>query len=142
MNKFIERLNELLSERGLNYLDLAKETHLGESTVYSWTSGYNMPKIDKMIILSNYFKCSIEYLLGRTDFWEEVTPKACPPFNESLITILTSRGLKKTYLRNQKIISRGLAESIFDKNSSPCIENVIKIADHLKISVDELVGRV
>lgn len=142
MDKFLGRLKELLVEKGINYLELAKETNIGESTVYAWTSKYNMPKLNNMILLSNYFKCSIEYLIGRSEDNKELQPKVCPPFHERLINILKARGLKKTHLRNVKIISRGLAESIFERHSSPFMDNVIKIADYLKLSVDELVGRV
>ncbi|MBQ8615589.1 MAG: helix-turn-helix transcriptional regulator [Clostridia bacterium] len=141
MDKFLERLAEL-KDKEMTYEQLAIEVGISDSTMYSWTSRANMPKLDNMILLSNYFKCSIEYLIGRSEDNSELQPKECPPFHLRLISILDSRGLKKTHLRNKNIISRGLAESIFEHHSSPHMENVIKIADYLKLSVDELVGRV
>lgn len=141
MDKFLQRVNEL-KDKDMTYEELGRQIHINKSTIYSWTSKQNMPKLDNMIILSNYFKCSIEYLLGRIDNLEEIPPKECPPFHEKLLSVLESKGLKKTHLRNKNVISRGLAESIFDRHSIPCLDNVIKIADYLKISVDELVGRV
>ena len=95
-----------------------------------------------MLLLSNYFKCSIEYLIGRSEDNSILQPKNSLPFHEQLTNILNSRGLKTTHLRNKNIVSHGFAESIFKRHSSPCMDNVIKIADYLKISVDELVGRV
>lgn len=80
--------------------------------------------------------------MGLTKNNEELPPKDCPPFHEQLTKILNSKGLKETYLRNKKVISRGLSESIFNKHSIPQMENVIKITNELKISLDELVGRV
>ena len=142
MNKFLERLNELAQERKLTIEQLAHELNMSSSTLYTWTSRSSMPKLNIMILLSNYFRCSIEYLLGRTDNCDEIPPKDCPPFHERLLNILESQGLSKTHLRNKRVISRGLSESIFENHSSPFMENVIKIADYLNISVDELVGRI
>lgn len=142
MNKFIERLNEFAQERKLTIERLANELNMSSSTFYTWINRSSMPKLNIMILLSNYFRCSIDYLVGRTDNLEDLPPQDCPPFHEKLETILKSRGLNKTHLRNKKIISRGLSESIFELHSSPFMDNVIKIADYLKISVDELVGRI
>ena len=141
MDKFLKRLYELKTDN-ITFEELSIELGINKSTIYSWTSKSNMPKLNNIIAISNYFKCSIEYLLGRTDNLDELPAKDCPPFYIQLEKILTSKNLKKTHLRNKKVISRGLAESIFDKHASPCIENVVKIADYLNISVDELVGRV
>ncbi len=142
MDKFLERLEELINEKGITYEQLAINTGIGLSAVYAWTGKRNMPKLDKLFIISNYFKCSIEYLLGRTDDNTELPPKEYKPFDGQLLKILKSKGLKRSHLRNNLIISRGLDESIFINHSTPFIYNVIKIADYFKISVDELVGRV
>ncbi len=143
MNKFKNRLNELMKENNYNEKDIANLINYKNlSTIYTWTDGTYTPKLDNMLKLSNLFKCSIEYLIGRTDDYEEIPPKECPPFYERLINVLETQGLKKTHLRNKRIISRGLAESIFSRHSSPHMDNVIKIADYLKVSIDELVGRV
>lgn len=140
MDKFLERLDDL--RNGTTVEILANHLKMGSSTIFSWYSRKNMPNLNNMIVLSNYFKCSIEYLLGRTDNFDVIPPKECPPFHIRLENILKSKGLKKTYLRNKGVISAGFNDSIFNKHSSPYIDNVIKIADYLNMSVDELVGRV
>ena len=142
MNKFLERLKELIKENEISYEELAIQTNIGTPAMYAWSGNYNMPKLNNIILLSNYFKCSIEYLIGRSDDNSELPPKECLPFHIQLENILKQRKLNITHLRNSGVISAGLSESIFTLHSSPHMENVIKIADYLKISIDELVGRV
>ena len=143
MEIFIERLKELVyNDNNLTLEKLANEININSSTMSSWTSRYNMPKLDKMIDLSNYFKCSIEFLIGRSEDNSYVKPKDCPPFHIQLQKFLERKGLKINHLRNAGVISAGLNESIFKLHSIPFMDSVIKIADYFKISVDELVGRV
>ena len=68
----------------MTYEELATELDINKSTIYSWTSKHNMPKLNNIITISNYFKCSIEYLLGRTDNMEELPVKDCLPFHIQL----------------------------------------------------------
>ena len=143
MNTFQNRLNELLKEHNLNEKSLANLLKIKNlSTVYNWTGGNFTPKIDIIIDIANIFKCSTDFLLGLSDNNETIKPKICPPFYTQLELILKDKGLKIYNLRKDNIISAGLAESIFTKHSTPLTYNVIKIADYLKISIDELVGRV
>lgn len=143
MSTFQNRLNDLLKEHNLNEKLLAKLLNIKNlSTIYNWTSGNFTPKIDIIIDIANIFKCSTDFLLGLTDNNETIEPKTCPPFFSQLDSILKSKGLKVYNLRKDNIISAGLAESIFTKHSIPLTYNVIKIANYLRISIDELVGRV
>ena len=143
MNSFKNRLNELLKEHNLNEKLLAELLKIKNlSTIYNWTSGNFVPKINIVIEIANIFKCSTDFLLGLSDNNETIKPKSCPPFYSQLELILKDKGLKVYNLRKDNVISAGLAESIFVKHSIPLTYNVIKIAEYLKISIDELVGRV
>ena len=143
MNTFKNRLNELLKEHNLNEKLLAEMLSIKNlSTIYNWTSGNFTPKINVIVDIANIFKCSTDFLLGLSDNNETIKPKKCPPFHDQLNSILTRANLKVYNLRKDNIISAGLAESIFVKHSIPLTYNVIKIADYLKISIDELIGRV
>jgi len=62
---FAQRLKELRQEMGLTQAELAKEAGLRQSHISSWESGLRMPLPDGLLKLSNYFNCSIDYLLGR-----------------------------------------------------------------------------
>lgn len=45
---------------------VAKKLDISSGTVTNWKSG-TLPNTEALIKLSNYFNCSVDYLLGRTD---------------------------------------------------------------------------
>lgn len=67
MEKFIERLKELRSQKGLSQAQLAKETGLSQSAIAYWETGKRIPNAQAIIILSRYFEVSTDYLLGEED---------------------------------------------------------------------------
>lgn len=61
-------------------------------------------------------------------------------FIENLIQELKKRGIKKTELARQIQIPESTIRS-WEKGSQPTIDKVIKIADYLELSIDELCER-
>lgn len=64
---FLHRFNELLTQSGYTKYQVAKKCGIGQSAVSKWFHQNTLPNIKTLISLSDYFNCSIEYLLGRTD---------------------------------------------------------------------------
>ncbi|ALB44020.1 MULTISPECIES: helix-turn-helix domain-containing protein [Clostridium] len=67
MSKFPSRLKELREEKGLLGKDFAKIMNVEPATVTNWEKGNRFPKDDVLIKIADYFDCSTDYLLGRTD---------------------------------------------------------------------------
>ena len=67
MITFKDRLHELREEEGITKTELAKRTDLSESAIGRWESGTRTPTLDCLLALANYFNCSIDYLVGRTN---------------------------------------------------------------------------
>jgi len=67
MSKFPIRLKELREEKGLLSKDFAKIMSVEPATITNWEKGNRFPKDDVLIKIADYFDCSIDYLLGRTD---------------------------------------------------------------------------
>ena len=65
--KFAENLKRLREEKGLTMAELGKEIGKGTTTIADMESGARLPKIDTAKILANYFKVSVDYLLGETN---------------------------------------------------------------------------
>ena len=65
---FIQRLDQLMEEKGYNSTSLAIELCLDKSSISSWKNGYSMPSEENVIKLANLFNVSTEYLLGTTDY--------------------------------------------------------------------------
>ena len=64
---FKERLKELRTEKNLTQDKLAKLVGMSKMTISHWESGYCEPSIAQLIMLSNLFEVSVDYLVGKTD---------------------------------------------------------------------------
>lgn len=64
---FKERLKELRIEKNLTQDKLAKLVGMSKMTISHWESGYCEPSIAQLIILSDLFEVSVDYLIGKTD---------------------------------------------------------------------------
>ena len=66
-NKFSERLKELRTERDMSQMDLALATRISQSAIAKWELGKTEPTASALIILSEFFGESTDFLLGLTD---------------------------------------------------------------------------
>lgn len=63
---FSERLNQLMAERGITQKEISVITGASTSTVSTWSNGMNMPRMDKVERLADYFDLPISYFLEMT----------------------------------------------------------------------------
>lgn len=64
---FSERLRELRAEKDVTQIELAKKTGLSNGCIAMLEINKREPTGNTLIALSNFFECSIDYLLGRED---------------------------------------------------------------------------
>ncbi len=64
---FIKNLSILLEERNITQRELAEKIDVTEVTISRYLSGERSPRIEIVNKIANYFKVSVDYLLGRTD---------------------------------------------------------------------------
>lgn len=62
---FSQRFKELLDGKNLTRYKFRQEIHFAKQSVDDWYHGNRFPNIDNTIELAKYFKCSLDYLLGR-----------------------------------------------------------------------------
>ena len=63
---------KLCAEKGVTPYRVCKETGLTTSTISNWKAGRYTPKTDKLQKIADFFKVSIEYLMGNEK--KEETP--------------------------------------------------------------------
>ena len=136
-----KRLQELMDENDINKIKDYFEFN-STATIYDWINNKYLPNFTNMIKLADYFHVNLDYLLGLSQNMEEIVSKNIPPFHEHFKKVIKNNKSSQYKLLKSKIISRGHLNSWFNTGSLPSVENLVKIADFLKISVDELVGRV
>lgn len=64
---FSKRLHRLRLDRDLKCLEVAKGTVLSNTAILGYEDGSQIPKMDSLIKLADFFNVSIDYLVGRTD---------------------------------------------------------------------------
>ena len=67
MESFKNRLKELRDEAGISMQKLAESVGASNAAVCKWENGLAEPKVCYIIKLADFFNCTTDYLLGRTD---------------------------------------------------------------------------
>lgn len=63
---FSERLKSLRKEKGISQVELARELGLSQTAISEYERGVKEPGREVLIACAGYFRCSVDYLLGRT----------------------------------------------------------------------------
>ncbi len=66
-SNFHIRFQELVLENNVTYYKVSKACHFDNSSISTWLSKKYLPSLELLDILADYFKVSIDYLLGRSD---------------------------------------------------------------------------
>lgn len=66
-----EKLYQLRKKSGLSQEQLAEQLNVSRQAISKWESGSAFPESEKLIIISNYFGISVDYLL-KDDVEDEV----------------------------------------------------------------------
>lgn len=69
---FCNRLRSLRESKGLNMKQFAFELGIPYTTYYNYETGAREVSSDILILLSEYFNVSVDYLLGVTDIKEKI----------------------------------------------------------------------
>jgi transcriptional regulator with XRE-family HTH domain len=66
--KFADRLVDLMEEKGLNKTTLAAKVGINRCTLRNWILYGSHPQLDNLWKLSDFFGCSVGYLIGKEDY--------------------------------------------------------------------------
>lgn len=64
---FSEKLYKLRKKSGLSQEQLAEQLSVSRQAISKWESGQSVPESEKLIVISNYFNVSLDYLLKDDD---------------------------------------------------------------------------
>jgi len=137
---FSERISELKQEKEISSHDLATVVGVDRRTIDCWRSGDYQLQLNHAIKLADFFECSLEYLMGRSDDVTKYTFKPCPPFYSRFLAVLGERGITTYRLRKDSPIKGGHL-SKWKEGCNPLMVTLITVANYLDVSLDYLVGR-
>jgi len=146
LTKFAERLKALIAESEKKIADIAVDLGIAQQTLYSYRSGKTTAEYSSLIMLANYFKCSIDYIAGRTELDPEAEEKEtffreCPPFSVWLKEIFKKRKTSESRICKIVLISRSRFHGWLSGKNEPSLPNLIKLAEYFDCTLDFLVGR-
>ena len=62
-----EKLYTLRKKSGLSQEQLAEQLGVSRQAISKWESGQSVPESDKLVVISNHFKVSLDYLMKEDD---------------------------------------------------------------------------
>ena len=61
----MNRLKQLRIKKNIKQQDLAKALNITKQSVSNWENGKRLPNIEILILLADFYNCSLDYLVGR-----------------------------------------------------------------------------
>ena len=68
-----KNLKNLRTENGLTQKELGERLNIGQATIACYESGQREPHVVSLIAYADFFECSIDFLVGRSDDFGNVT---------------------------------------------------------------------
>ncbi len=145
IRSFSERFNELIIYAETTPKKMSADLNHNIHDIYHWKSGTArfMPSLKNIIMLADYFNCSIEFLLGIDD--ENTLPhpkKQLPDFGAHFKKVLKEKG--SNLYRLSLLAGCKNTSPYYDwinGKSTPRIDSLCKISKVLDCSIDYLLGR-
>ena len=141
LSKFSERLSELYEENNLDAVTLAEAIGVHRNTIHRYLAGSKAPTLKSALKLADYFNCSIEFLLGRTDSNNLHQYKDLPSFSERLKFLFVYFGSNEYRFAKDTKISRSSTYDRLSGKRIPSLDNIVKIAEYFDCTVDFVIGR-
>ena len=139
--KFSERLEELIREKGMDNKTFAREVGVPESCISYFINSLRMPTITTLVKIADYFNCSADYVLGITENTNS-SFKVCPPFSERLQYLIEFyKYPSPKSFRKDLNLSKSRFNEWLKGTRVPSLDNIIKISECLDCSVYFVLGR-
>ena len=140
LSMFPERLKELMTFREAKAEEVSVAIGVHITNVRAWMRGASLITLQNAIKLADFFGCSLNYLSGMSDVYEQVPPRNLPPFYGRLRTIMAERGITRYQISRETTI-KDVYFTRWAKGAQPDLITVILLAKKLDVSLDYLIGR-
>jgi len=140
LNDFSERLSELMFEHELNTVKLALILNVSDVTIGRWKKGESSILLNNALHIADYFECSLQYLIGKTDKKLDFILHPHKPFYKRLRQIMAEHSITWYRIVKDGILSDNNISS-WKNGTEPYLETVIDVANYFGLTIDQLVGR-
>ena len=143
-DKFSKRLVDLMTTENINRRQLCLKIGVQRKSLYCWLKGVNYPQYDALIKLSDFFKVSVNFLLGISN--DDYNLERCSIddvqklFCSKLIIFMKENSLTKYAFAKKIGIGQSTMERWFKCGGMPETAVLIRISKATGYSVDYLLG--
>ena len=85
---FKDTFNDLLIDKELTVKEFSKQLCTLPSVVSEWKNNPVNHKMKTVLKVADYFKCSLEFLCGKTTIYLDYQPQSCPVFKDRIVQVL------------------------------------------------------
>lgn len=137
---YSERITELLFDSKISLENFAKDIGVSRSTAYRWKNSEVQFLLSNLIIVANYFECSTDFILCKTDNFTKVTVKELPPFYLQLRKVMKEKKISTHKLRKLSAYDNKSFKQ-WRNGSEPLATTLLELSNILDCSIDYLIGR-
>jgi len=141
LSNFSESIEELINENKVTIEQFATSVDIDLSEVYRYLRKEYLPSLSNIIKIADFYKCSVDYLLGFIPFSENATFMPTPAFCESFKAILKRNNVTRYKVSKETGISINRLDDWYNGKFMPSLEKAIKLAKYFNCSLDYLLGR-
>ena len=140
LSQFTDVLQDIMAERSLTVKDINAGSNIGINTINVWLQKTGTPSLNNLVRLSDYLKCSADYLTGRTDY-NYFSERRIATFAERLKSLMQERKISTRRFCADTNFSKSQIYYFLNGKSKPNLNNLIRIIDYFGCSLDYLIGR-
>ena len=129
------RITELLTTKDIDNKTFAKSIDVNVSTVGRWKNNSKYMRLSQILKIADYFVCSLDFLVGRSDDVLDFKPQECPPFYQHLRELLENKGISRNQINKEtRIKSSHFVD--WKNGADPHILSLIELANYLDVTLD------
>ena len=141
LSLLVDSLHDLMISRNIKLDDIYKATNVSPNSIYAWLRNEKIPTLKSLVLLADYFECSVEYLCGRVELDTFVRSANPSTFSERLRLLMKKNGVSQRILNADTKISTSSIHHFLTGTSKPLLDNLIKLSVYFDCSIDYLIGR-
>ena len=139
MSNFGEVLSCLIFDTKISYQKLADDLGVALQTIYRWKGNKKDIGLSHLVALCEYFNCSLEFLIGRTEQTAKPNNFAIENFGSRVRSIMKDKKITTYQMRKETPYGSRYFER-WDNGADPQLSTLIELANYFDCSLDELVG--
>ncbi len=130
MRAFSKKLIDLRAQYGYSQEALAEKLHVSRQAISKWELGITLPEIENVVVISEFFDVSIDYLLK-----DDIQFDSHDNLDRVIIKFLASA-------QDMDKISKELIEitrdGIIDEQERGRLDNIVDTLDKISAIIDEI----